>query len=155
MKLHLSLSNSLEFKKGRRVSLLPFFIIISFLVLSSCASDPGNDGRVTITSGVDRKSFVFLINDDFSERNANSKPDKQHPKLTKAEAKLLYNLLNQKNYCVNEEGDTLFKINSVQDKIYDATFAHLIEQNYKARPIVPKTYFGQCVESEEELKRKY
>jgi hypothetical protein len=38
----------------------------------------------------------------------------------------------------------LFTITSRQEKIYDMTFAHLIEESYNARPVAPRMYFGQC-----------
>jgi hypothetical protein len=64
-------------------------------------------------------------------------------KITKAENDLLAKLLKQSKYCQNDK-EPPFIITSKQEKIYDMTFAHLIEENYNARPIVPKTYFGQC-----------
>jgi hypothetical protein len=56
----------------------------------------------------------------------------------------LTNLLKEQKYCLNDSGYPSFIITSRQEKIYDMTFAHLIEQNYNARPIAPRMYFGQC-----------
>lgn len=101
-------------------------------------------------NGVSKKSFTFFVEDDFIEKNIDSKIDKKNPKLTKAEAKLLYKILKQQKYCVNSDNDIFFKINSRQEKIYDVTFAHLIEQNYRAKPVSPRMYFGECLEKEPE-----
>ena len=64
--------------------------------------------------------------------------------MTQAEAKLLTSLLKEQKYCLSDSGSPSFIITSRQEKIYDMTFAHLIEQNYNARPIAPRMYFGQC-----------
>jgi len=125
-------------KKGRSLTLLPFFIFIV-----SCASDPSRYGRVSPHNTGDQNSFTFTVSDEFLEDNYKSPPDKENPKLNKAEAKLLYSLLKEKKYCL-VEGTPQFNITSRQEKIYDMTFAHLIEQNYRSRPIVPRTYFGNC-----------
>jgi len=125
-------------KKGRSLTLLPFFIFIA-----SCSGDLARHGRVSPHNTGDQNSFTFIVSDEFIEDNYKSPADKENPKLNKAEAKLLYSLLKEKKYCL-VEGAPQFSITSRQEKIYDMTFAHLIEQNYRSRPIVPRTYFGNC-----------
>jgi hypothetical protein len=84
------------------------------------------------------------VSDEFLSSNSNSPKDKVFSKMTKAEADLIKILLKQKKYCLNKDGIPFFVITSRQEKIYDMTYAHLIEQNYKARPIAPRMYFGKC-----------
>ena len=136
------LKNSLKMflKKGRSLWLLPFFI-----ALTSCAMiNPSRYGRVTLHNTGDQNSFTFTVSDEFTAKNDESPVDKKNPKLSVAEARLLHSLLAEKKYCLNSDGDPLFIITSRQEKVFDMTFAHLIEQNYKSRPIVPRSYFGHC-----------
>lgn len=129
------------YKKGRSFLLLPFFLFIV-----SCAGDLSRYGRVTThNTTTNKNSFVFAVNEQFLAENPNSKTDKKNPKMTEAEAKLLNSLLKQQSYCLNGYGSPVFIVTSRQEKIYDMTFAHLIEQNYNARPVTPRTYFGQCI----------
>ena len=131
--------SKLNHKKGGSFLLLPFFLLIV-----SCASDLSHYGRVTLHNGSKKDSFVFSVNEEFIKSNPNSPKDKRNPKLTEAESELLANLLKQKSYCPNKYGSPLFDITSRQEKIYDMTFAHLIEQNYNAKPVAPRMYFGRC-----------
>jgi len=126
-------------KKGRSFLLLPFF-----LLSISCHSDPSNYGRVTLHNTADRDSFIFSVNDEFIKMNSASPQDKKNPKMTKAEAGLLALLLQQKKYCLDAAGNPIFTITSRQEKIFDMTFAHLIEESYNARPVAPRMYFGRC-----------
>jgi hypothetical protein len=64
--------------------------------------------------------------------------------MTNAEVALLNSILRQRKYCILELGKPSFKIISRQEKIYDTTFSHLIEQNYRAKPASPRTYYGEC-----------
>ncbi len=91
------------------------------------------------------KNFTFSVSEEYLRANQDSKPDKSHPRLTKAEAELLINLLGRRDYCRNDNGKIFFKITSKQEKVYDMTFAHLIEQNYNARPVTPMMYYGECL----------
>ena len=91
----------------------------------------------------DQNSFIFVVSEEFAKISNKSKRDKYNPKVTKAEAKLLNKILRKNQYCQNGKNPS-FIITSKQEKIYDMTFAHLIEENYNAKPIVPKTYFGKC-----------
>ena len=128
-----------NYKKGGSFLLLPFFLLII-----SCAPDLSRYGRVTLHNSPSKDSFVFSVSDEFTKSNANSPKNKQNPKMTEAEAALLTSLLKQKKYCTGSYGSPLFSITSRQEKIYDMTFAHLIEQNYNAKAIAPRMYFGRC-----------
>ncbi len=129
------------FYKGRRFFLLPFFMLVF-----SCVYDDLHQGKVSFHNTANRNSFSFSISEEFVEVNSQSKPDKNHPKMSVAEAKLLFKILKKQKYCLDKSDSPNFVINGRQEKIYDMTFAHLIEQNYKARPVTPKTYFGECVD---------
>jgi len=137
--LKLIKSRSFDYKKGGKLIFLPFF-----LFAISCASNSSKYGRVTLHNTADKNSFVFSASEEFTKVNAASPKDKKFPKMTQAEAKLLTSLLKEQKYCLSDSGSPSFIITSRQEKIYDMTFAHLIEQNYNARPIAPRMYFGQC-----------
>ena len=129
------------YKKGRIIlGCLPFFIFIV-----SCSGDLSQYGRVTQSGANNKSSFIFSVSEEYLKKYPDSPKDEFNPKMTKAESSLLLKLLKQQEYCLNDEGKTLFSITSKQEKIYDMTFAHLIEQNYKARPLSPRTYYGQCM----------
>lgn len=128
------------FYKGRSLLLLPFFVS-----LLSCASDFTKYGKVTLHNTSNKESFIFSVSDEFVSKSLDSKVDKNNSNITLAESKLLQTLLKQKKYCLNQFGVVSFKITSKQEKIYDMTFAHLIEQNYKARSATPRMYYGECL----------
>ena len=138
-----ALNKSVKFiyQNGRRIFFLPFLFLMTF----ACATDPEEYGRVTLHNTSDKNSFIFSVSEDFVNSNSNSPADKKFFKMTQAEAKLLISLLEKKKYCLDSYGTPSIMITSRQEKIYDMTFAHLIEQSYKARPAVPRMYFGQCV----------
>lgn len=131
------------YKKGRKITLLPFLFLMAF---SSCSLDPEKYGRITFHNTADSESFIFSVSEKFIDSTSDSKPDKKITEMSQAEAKLLIALLKKKKYCLNSFGNPKFNITSRQEKIYDMTFAHLIEENYNLRPIVPRMYFGKCVE---------
>jgi hypothetical protein len=137
--LKLIKSRSFDYKKGGKLIFLPFF-----LFAISCAGNSSKYGRVTLHNTADKNSFVFSASEEFTKVNVASPKDKKFPKMTQAEAKLLTSLLKEQKYCLSDSGSPSFIITSRQEKIYDMTFAHLIEQNYNARPIAPRMYFGQC-----------
>ncbi len=128
---------------------MPLLLRLAFLLLiASCAVNKARYGRVELYgAGDDRNSFVFTVSDEFTSQNKESLQDKKNPKITEAEAALLNYFLKEKKFCLDGEGDPLFEVTSRQEKIFDATFAHLIEENYKARPLAPKMYFGKCIKS--------
>ncbi len=120
-------------------------MFLPFLLFSvSCFYYEGA-GKLTTheSSSGSVRYFLFTVEDSFVARNLDSPLDEEHLKMTKAEADLLKILLKKQNYCISENGFS-FKISSRQEKIYDITFAHLIEENYNAKPISPKSYFGFC-----------
>ncbi len=127
-------------KKGRGFLLLPFL----FFVISCSSYNSSDQGRVTFHNGEKQSSFVFLVNDSFIKENSSSSSDKNHPKMTVAESDLLFSLLKQKKSCLNKSGTPSFRIISRQEKVYDMTFAHLIENSYNAKPLTPRMYFGRC-----------
>lgn len=129
------------------------FYFLLILCFSSCSSvDIEEYGKVEIyNSSVNSKSFIFSVTESYSRKYKKSKPDRNHPKLTSAEANLLDKLLHRKNLCINDYHNAVFEITSKQEKIYDITFAELIQENYNARPIVPKRYYGRCVNKKNPL----
>lgn len=132
----------ISYKKGRKIfGFLPFFVF-----LASCIGDISKYGKVTQSGVLNKSSFVFVVSEEYLDKYKTSKIDRDNPKMTKAESSLLLKLLKKQKYCVNSKGKTRFTVTSRQEKIYDMTFAHLIEQNYHARPLSPRTYYGRCVE---------
>lgn len=127
-------------KGGNFLKWSPFFIGFLF----SCGlSDLSKYGQVSFHNTGLSRSFIFTVNEEFIEKNKNSKADEYNPKISAAEAKLLEFLLKKNDYCVSDK-EPPYVITSKQEKIFDMTFAHLIEENYNAAPIVPRTYFGRC-----------
>lgn len=127
-------------KKGSLIlGLLPFFMA------TSCMPDPTQYGRVVQRNAVNKDLFIFSVKQEYVTKHQDSPQDKTNPKITKAESELLYQLLKLQHYCINEKGDIVFTITSKQEKIYDMTFAALIEESYNARPLTPLMYYGQCL----------
>jgi len=122
-------------------------IFLAILVVSTLFScTPYNKyARISFHKTAERDSFTFTVSEEFEEENKSSAQDKENPIITKAESKLLRQALNKENYCLNKFGNPKFKIISKQQKIYDATYSHLVSQSYNARPAVPTTYFGECL----------
>lgn len=118
-------------------------ILAALALVSACISDPSLYGKVRQYSATDKKSFVFSIDEEYLRNHAKSPKDENYPLMTEAEVRLLNGLLIQNKYCLNE-GKPAFQISSRQEKIYDVTFAHLIEQSYNAKPVAPRMYFGAC-----------
>ncbi len=80
---------------------------------------------------------------EFIVKNYKSPPWKKFPKISVAEYELLLKLIKEDSKCGFEKFD--IAIHSRQDKVYDTTFAHLVSQNYRARPISPVIYNGECL----------
>ncbi len=118
-------------------------IIAALTLVSACIYDPSLYGKVRQYSASDKKSFVFSIDEEYLRDHAKASKDENYPLMNEAEVRLLSGLLMQNSYCL-KEGKPAFKINSRQEKIYDVTFAHLIEQSYNAKPVAPRMYFGEC-----------
>ena len=119
-------------------------IFIVFFACEACILEPSRYGKVRQYDLANKKSFVFSIDEEYLSKNEKSPKDERFQLMTEAEVRLLKALLMQNNYCVIE-GKPSFKINSRQEKIYDMTFAHLIEQSYNAKPAAPRMYFGECL----------
>jgi hypothetical protein len=122
-------------------------IIILMIALSSCANSV-KYGKISLHSTGERDSFIFTISEEFLEKNykkLGNEVKNQNVKISKIEFNLLQKLLKEKKFCINEDNDLAFEITSRQEKIYDMTFSHLIATSYKARPLSPRSYFGECV----------
>lgn len=128
-------------KKGRKI----FFFLPFFVFAVSCIADLSRYGRVSLHSTSNKNSFVFSVSDEFLQLNSNSPKNPKLYQMTEAEYELLIKLLKQKKYCLTTFGKPVFVITSRQEKIYDMTFAHLIETNYNAKSVAPRMYFGQCL----------
>ncbi len=124
------------------------FVVVSLFFLvttSSCAERKDlKHGRVTMHDSMDKNSFTFSVSDEFLLSNKDSPEDKENPKMSVAESGLLKKVLKDRHYCLNKYGSPVFSIKTRQEKIYDITFAHLIESNYNARSVLTRMYFGQC-----------
>lgn len=145
MKKH---KNSLQnvLRKGRKEIFLPFFIaqtLIFLSLLTSCGPDISNYGKVSLHNTAGKESFIFSVSQEFIAKNSDSKK-LSNIGITKAESKLLSQLLKKKKYCMSGFSPK-FKITSRQERIFDMTFAHMIEQNYNSKPVTPRKYYGQCL----------
>ncbi len=121
------------------------FLILLIPALISCGRDFSNSAKLTRYNTNDKDSFIFTLDEQFETTHLDSLPDDNHPKMTKAEVRLLNQFLVKQKFCLNQDGIPRFEVSSRQEKIYDITFSHLIEQNYKAKPVSPRTYFGRCL----------
>ena len=124
-----------------------FINIIIFSMVSSCVSKDSNLGKVSLHSTGERNSFIFTISEEFLEKNSKdlgNEVKNQPVKISKVEYNLLKKLLNEKKFCINQDKKLNFELTSRQEKIYDMTFSHLIATSYKARPLSPRSYFGEC-----------
>ena len=124
--------------------------IIPFLFISltiSCATKINHDSsaKLSFFNSVNKKTFSFVVGEEFIRDNIKSKPSTLYSKMSVAELKLLMKFLQNNKYCINKNGELSFEIKSKQEKIYDVTFSSLIEQSYNARPVAPTTYFGECL----------
>ncbi|MFT6332885.1 MAG: hypothetical protein ACJAW3_001234 [Lentimonas sp.] len=123
-----------------QVSALIFFSNCSFYNVGNKDS-----AKLAMFNSFNKKSFSFVVGEEFLKDYSDSKQSTSHPKMTKSELKLLKKFLRDNKYCFNKKNRLLFKINSRQEKVYDVTFSRLIEQSYNAKPISPVTYFGACL----------
>ncbi len=126
-------------------------VFIVFLA-SSCMANFAKYGKVELYnnySTVNVKSgsrhFTFRIREIFEKKYGTKERDEKHPILSKSEADLLNKIMKKEGYCLDFDEEPSYVITSKQEKIYDITFANLIEQNYNARPVSPKTFFGKCI----------
>lgn len=125
-------------------------LLLSFwglLFILSCSINQDRYGKVTLHNTGNRNSFIFTISEDFLEKNRkdlNKEAKDIGAKISIVEYNFLKKLLKEKKFCFNENNDLDFTIVSRQEKIYDMTFSHLIATSYKARPLAPRSYFGEC-----------
>lgn len=122
------------------------FHIAILLLFSSCAKiDAEKYGKVTLyKSSSKNPTFLFKVEESYVAKNIDSKRDEDHPLLNKAQVKLLNQVLINEGLCLDQYNYPKFKITSKQQKIYDVTFANLIEQSYNAKPVMPLTFYGRC-----------
>jgi hypothetical protein len=124
-----------------------FFIIISFLSISSCHKNlqyPSSSGKLLSYDSLNDKSFSFEVSNEFVKNNK-SKIDPEHPVITKAESSFLKTLLRKNNYCINNKGELSFEVTSRQAEIYDITFSDNSKKKYNPKSLTPVTYFGKCL----------
>lgn len=121
-------------------------MLICLLLTSSCNSkNTDYSGKIYphITGAKD--SFVYVVNEDFLEKNKKSPASKSHPKLTESELWLLKKILKKNSYCLDKNNKPSFEIDSKQEKVYDVTYSNLISSNLKVKPIIPTSYYGKCL----------
>jgi len=126
-------------KRGKNLRVLPLFLFVF-----SCGYDANKYGKVKIHENSEQKSFTFMVSDQFVKDNANSSLVKGNVQMTKAEHSLLSSILRKDKLCLNNYGFPSFVVTSKQEKVYDVTYASLIEEHYNAPSITPITYFGKC-----------
>lgn len=120
------------------------FFLILLTVFSSCARDMTKYGKVHIYKSGSSKAFSFKIEEEFVRLSQSADQDEIHSLMNEDEVDLLSDLLVKEKLCLDKYNYPRFIITSRQQKIYDVTFANLIEQNYNAKPISPLTYYGRC-----------
>lgn len=124
--------------------IIPFFLLI-FITSCEVVNFNNDSAKLSLFNSANKKAFSFVVSEEFVRSHSASKPSALYPKMNVAELKLLMKFLQNNNYCINQNGELSFKINSRQEKIYDVTFSSLIEQSYNAKPVSPTTYFGECI----------
>lgn len=121
-----------------------FVFIITIILLSSCSQDYDKLVKIRFYNSINVKEFSFVFNADFLEKDK-SLQDKEHPKLTKMQSKIVQELLKKNNYCINNSQKLIFTITSKQTELYDVTVADFDKIKYRSRPLSPVTYFGKCL----------
>lgn len=125
-----------KYKKGIILIIMPF-------LLFCCSVEKNYSSYIRVENIGNKKFFTFFVDDEFIAKNYKSPPYKKFPKISIAEYELLLKLIKNDNKCGFEKLDIV--IHSRQEKVYDTTFAHLVSQNYRARPISPVVYNGECL----------
>lgn len=138
--------------RKKLLKLKNFFYLIAMLVplfaLISCAKDYSVYAKISLHTTGEKNSFIFTVSEEFLDKNSKSLKNEvkdQKVKISKVEFNLLKKLLKEKKFCLNKNNDLAFEINSRQEKIYDMTFSHLIATSYRAKPLTPRSYFGNCL----------
>jgi len=128
------------FKILKNILIFPALIIIY-----SCYNpDYKTLGKLTFHATNKDEFFIYNVDEKFYQKYKNSANNKEHPRLSDEETKMLKYLLKKNKYCIKNSFNPKFEILSRQEKIYDATFAKLIAQNYNAKPLSPVSYYGKC-----------
>ena len=116
------------------------------LTFSSCANeDYYKYGKISFHATSENNFFVFTVDDNFYKKYKNSPNDKNHPRLSEEESRMLKTLLKNQKYCVEYSSSPEFEIISRQEKIFDATFSKLIAENYNSKALTPVSYYGKCL----------
>ena len=125
----------------------PYFGVVFLFIVASCTFGKYGDdaAKLVFFNSNNKKTFSFVVSEKFTENHHKSNPSTLFPKMNVAELKLLTKFLRQNKYCIDKDGELSFVVNSKQDKVYDVTFASLIERSYNAKPVSPTTYFGECL----------
>ena len=126
-----------------RILLFLFILILS----SSCSGDLTKYGKVQRYKAASSRNhaFSFKVEGEFALHSDPTKRDEKHMLMNEDEVNLLNKLLVGQKLCLDEYSYPSYVITSKQRKIYDVTFANLIDQNYNAKPVAPLTYYGRCV----------
>lgn len=128
------------------LSNVKYKLVFILILLSSCGnSDYFRYGKVTFHATSTNNFFVFTVDDNFYKKYKNSPNNKNHPRLSDEEHKMLKAILKSKKYCIENSINPQFEIISRQEKIFDATFSKLIAENYNAKPLTPVSYYGKCL----------
>ena len=115
-------------------------------IIASCFSQHDEDSaKLILFNSNNKKTFSFVVSEQFAKNHLKSSQSSVFPKMNVAELQLLTQFLKQNKYCIDKNGKLSFAVNSKQDKVYDITFANVIEQSYNAKPVSPVTYFGECL----------
>ena len=121
------------------------YLIITLILTSSCSGSMLKYGKVKrYKSSSNSQAFLFKVEEGFLKHGDPVERDTRHLLMNKDEARLLNRLLVNKKLCLDGYNYPSYVITSKQEKIYDVTFANLIERNYNARPVSPLTYYGHC-----------
>ncbi|MBM3590195.1 MAG: hypothetical protein FJX30_02315 [Alphaproteobacteria bacterium] len=123
-----------------------FSLLACAILIQSCVNpDYLKYGKVSFQATAQNNFFTYTVDDSFYKKYKNSANNKNHPRLSDEEFKMLNVLLKEKKYCIKNSFNPSFEILSRQEKIYDATFAKLIAENYNSKSVSPVSYYGRCL----------
>ncbi|NCA27780.1 MAG: hypothetical protein EBS92_00695 [Proteobacteria bacterium] len=123
-----------------------FFFLACAIFTQSCTNpDYFKYGKISFQATAQNDFFTYTVDDSFYKKYKNSANNKNHPRLSDEEFKMLNVLLKEKKYCIKNSFNPSFEILSRQEKIYDATFAKLIAENYNSKSVSPVSYYGRCL----------
>lgn len=119
--------------------------ILLLILIQSCSQDLSRYGKVKEYRSANGVAFLFKVEESFTNSHNSTNRDKGQSMMNGDETSLLNRLLVKGKLCLDQYNYPNYKITSKQKKIYDITFANLIEQNYNAKSVTPLTYYGQCL----------